>query len=94
MSDFAEALVGHVIDRGFRFSWRPAKEIVPGDKITDVHVRWDAGDQSTDSYGHERNTPPSLEVEVTFASGEHRQAEPGWVIEQLMRGALGLELNP
>lgn len=92
MSSFAEALADHL-------NWQAQRYVqVDGplrpEDITDITVRWSEGEQGTDDYGDEYTRLPELSVSVEVIGPLRLQADPAWCIENLMRSALGLELNP
>lgn len=93
---FAEAICDHLAERDrYRLGYRRS-DLLP-DAITDVDVRWDSGESHDPTYDRP-NSPPSFEISVSFrmenASTLTKQVEPGWAVENLMRLALGLEVNP
>lgn len=93
MSDFREALADHLTGIRNRYG-RDAYPVTPTD-IEGIDVRWTEGEQGTSDYGDEYTTLPDLTVTVTLGPNyETVRADPAWCIENLMRLALGLELNP
>jgi hypothetical protein len=91
MSSFAERLVGHLNDRQRRYQ---GMGCYTESQIKDIDVQWYEGEDTTDDWGDPRLRLPTLEVIVTMYDNERIQADPGWCLEQMMRQALGLELNP
>lgn len=77
------------------------RDLLPED-IIDVDVRWDNGASSDPTYERD-NESPVFEVSVTFRSRPElddlglnrtgtltKQLDPAWVVEELLRAALGL----
>lgn len=90
-TSFAVALADHLSGRwaplGHPDHWEAAD-------ITGIDVQWGDGEDSTDDYGDPTLRLPYLEVFVNGHGGRRTKAETGWCIENLMRQALGLDLNP
>ena len=81
MSSFREHLAGHLNDRGRVYRWF-SPEAAPTGPILENDIK-DIDVRWSD-----------LEVEVTTKDGRRVLADPGWCIENLMRLACGLEVNP
>uniref|UniRef100_UPI0038D25AAF Minor tail protein n=1 Tax=Mycobacterium phage Phaedrus TaxID=546184 RepID=UPI0038D25AAF len=92
---FREALADHVSGR-LAFGWmRPERSMtVEAREISGIDVTWSEGDQGTSDYGDEYTHLPELTVTVSLTDGTRVHADPGWCIENLLRQACGLEVNP
>ena len=96
MTTFAERLASHLTDqmsRGMAYTFTPRRELVmrervTADEIKDVSVEWDEGVES-DNYDYGLSPRlPKLEVNVWLHDDTRIPADPGWVIETLMKRAL------
>jgi hypothetical protein len=85
MMTFRHALADHLNEQN---RWYPHSKHVSGSDIRDVRVRWDEGETSDNEDYDLSPRPPSLEVQVELTDGTRCSADPGWVIQTLMRWAL------
>ena len=87
---FRQRLSDHLNERQKRWTSRVPQHIVAED-IKDFHVRWDEGGEGEYDSSDCPPRPPSLEVSVELTDGKWFDADPGWVIENLLRMAAGME---
>ena len=86
---FRQRLSDHLTGLQERWTETSARRQIVAEDIKDFHVRWDEGGEEDHSDSPPR--PPSLEVSVKLTDGKWFDADPGWVIANLLRMAVGME---
>lgn len=69
-------------------------ELIEAKDLRDVQVRWDDGDRYDPTYGDSPNSPPTFEVEITYANavGDIRTKilDTAFTFTALLRMVLGV----
>lgn len=90
MSTFKERLAGHINLENNRRGATSAP--VHENDITDVEVRWNEGEQTTDYAGDDVLRLPELQVVVTVNETEGWYVDPAWFLTEVARLALKAEV--